>query len=121
VLKIAMVLLVISGILTLATIAYNLVLLSDASHLEDDLAEAGLRSDFLNAVEGFVMCCISIMVVGAASSFATAFLLKSSKGSFTLCLVGAGIAILGVGPFYASSFLAFIALILIAISGDEFG
>lgn len=119
-LKIAMVLLVISGIVALASVALTLVRMSDASVLEDALAESGLGSEFIGAVEGFVMCCVTIMVVGAAFSFVTAFLLRSSKRSFSLCLVGAGIAMLGVGTLYVSSILAFVALILIAISGDEF-
>ncbi len=120
-LKIAGILLVIAGIATLVSVALTLAHLSDAAVLEDALAESGLGSEFLRAVEGFVMCCVTIMVVAATFSFVTAFLLRSSKGSFPLCLVGAGVAILGVGPFYVSSLLAFIALILIAISGDEFG
>jgi len=120
-LKIASILLVIAGIATLVSVALTLARLSDVAALEDALAESGLGSDFLGAVEGFVMCCVTIMVVAAAFSFVTAFLLRSSKRSFPLCLVGAGVAMLGAGPFYVSSILAIIALILIAISGDEFG
>jgi hypothetical protein len=120
-LKIAFILLVISGIATLSSVAMTLVHLSDSSVLEDALSESGFGSDLINAVEGFVMCCVTVMIVAAVFSFVTAFLLRSSKRSLALCLVGAGIAVLGVGPFYASSILAFVALTLIAISGDEFG
>jgi hypothetical protein len=120
-LRIATILLVISGIITLSAVVVALLRMSDSSYLEDALAESGFGSEMVGAVEGFVMCCVTIMVVAAAFSFVTALLLRSSKGSFPLCLVGAGIAMLGLGPLYSSSILAFVALILIAISGDEFG
>lgn len=42
------------------------------------------------------------------------------KGSFTLILVAAIAGMLGVGPFYVGFIMSLIALILVALSRDEF-
>lgn len=86
----------------------------------DALADACLPTDFFDVVVGVVAFCLSVMMVGAIMAFATAYMLRISSRNLTLCLLGAGIAILGVGPMYIGSVLAFVALVIIAISGEEF-
>lgn len=115
-LRIATILLFGAGIATTFSIILSMSQLSNLDTLEG----LGMYPGLTEAVENLVVCILVVMAVAAIASFLTAFLLLTGKRRFALCLVGAGVAILGVGPFYSASLLALVALIMIAISGDEF-
>lgn len=116
VLKLARTLLILSGIATVLSVLISLVYMPDESIVD----EYDIPSDIWDTMMGIAACCMAIQVVGALSAFLTAYLLTLSNRRFAICLAGSAVAIVGIGPYYSASILALVALILIAISGDEF-
>jgi len=115
-LRIARWLLILSGIAVVASLLISIIYLSDSDRLDD----LGAPEELVDTIRGIAACCMTIQIVGAVMAFLTAYMLTRSERRFSLCLVGSAIAIFGIGPYYVASILALIALILIAISGDEF-
>jgi len=115
-LNIASILLFCAGISSTFSVIISIHQLSNTDSLEG----FGLTSQMVEAVKSFVICCVVIVAAAAIMSFLTAFTLRTDKRRFSLCLAGSAVAILGVGPYYSASILAVVALIMIAISGEEF-
>jgi hypothetical protein len=70
-------------------------------------------------LSGFLTCCGAIIVTASVACFVGAILsFKRIRSSYVV--VAAAIGILGVGPFWIASILSLTALILAALSMDEY-
>lgn len=111
---IAVVLLIGSGILDIIS-AIGLL----TANLSSAAARAGVPTEFVSPLEGFLQICGTLALVFgliACTGGSLAYMRRTS----TLAIVAAIFGMLGVGPFYLGSALGLIALILIAISRDDF-
>ena len=82
-------------------------------------SEAGIPSDIASGIAGFLQVC-GAMVVIFAVIVAAGGALTFRRKSFTIGIVAAIFGMLGIGPFYLGSLFSLVALILVAVSRDDF-
>ncbi len=70
-------------------------------------------------LSGFILFCGVLVFLLSLAGFAGAFV-AYEKGSLTLVLVATIAVMLGVGPFYLAFLFGLVALILIALSTEQF-
>jgi hypothetical protein len=70
-------------------------------------------------VSGLVLFCASLVLIMALIVIAGAYV-AFKRGSFTLAVIATIAGMLGVGAFYLGFLMSLIALVLIALSKNEF-
>lgn len=80
---------------------------------------AGIPTEFVSSIQGMLQFCgVLFLVFGVIVGIGGVFAFK--RRHHMLALVAAIFGMLGVGPFMLGSLLSLIALVLLAISGDDF-
>lgn len=98
---------IVSGIRTLTT------------DVSSAAAAAGIPSEFVSSIEGMLQFCGALFLVfGAIVGIGGVFAFK--RRYHMLALVASIFGMLGVGPFMLGSLLSLVALVLLAISRDDF-
>ncbi|MBE0518758.1 MAG: hypothetical protein IH630_05985 [Thermoplasmata archaeon] len=70
-------------------------------------------------VSGFLTCCGVIILFGALSCFFGA-ILSFRRSRYSVVVLAAAFGMLGLGPFYLASLLSLIAMIIAAVSKDDY-
>jgi len=70
-------------------------------------------------ISGFVSCCVMIIWFAAISSLLGA-ILSFKRSKYTLVILAAAFGMLGLGPFYLASVFSLIAMIIAAVSKDDY-
>ena len=82
-------------------------------------ARVGVPSYIVPSIEGFLRTCGALVLVfGIIAGIGGVFSYRRRMS--TLAIIGAIFGMLGVGPFYLGAIMGLVALILIAISRDDF-
>ncbi len=70
-------------------------------------------------VSGFVTCCLVIIWFASISALLGA-ILSFRRSNYTLVVLAAAFGMLSIGPFYLASLLSLIAMIIAALSKDDY-
>ena len=70
-------------------------------------------------ISGFLACCGVIILFGALSCFFGA-ILSFRRSKYSVVVIAAAFGMLGLGPFYLASLLSLIAMIIAAVSKDDY-
>ncbi len=108
---------IIVGVLLLA--AFILAILSSIMILGSWGTWESLENTSLIDIGGLASCCVMILWFGAISSLLGA-ILSFKRSKYTLVILAAAFGMLGLGPFYLASVFSLIALIIAAISKDDY-
>ncbi len=88
--------------------------------IAEDIAEEAEAMGMPSFVSGIFMTCAIIMVIFAILALLGGVMAITGK-SFGFAILGAVFALFTLGPFFLGSLLGLVALILLALSKDEFG
>ena len=111
---IAGILLIVFGLITIGNAIYTIVTVDAAMGSLPGVA--GDQLDIINDI--ITICMIIFIIMGVISILGGIFATKRTK--FGIAIMGAIVGLFTIGPFCLSSITALVALILIAISLDDF-